>query len=356
MTSAVHIAVVGLGGWGPNLLRNAASVTGVRVCAICDRDPHRLEQVGELYPGIDRCADYGEVLAREDVDAVILATPAGLHFEQARAALQASKHALVEKPLALRLDEGRELVSLARQGGLVLMTGHTFLYNGAVLRLRDLVAEGQLGRVFFVNAERMSLGKVREDVNAMWNLSPHDFSILNFLLGGKPARVRATGGVFLPGARLHDIVSATLEYPCGAVAHVLASWLNPLKVRRMTIVGERKMLLYDDVESDAKLRLYDRGVESTPQDDPSGSYQRFRRVLRTGSETLLDYDRTEPLHEEIRHFADCIAAGRQPRTGTEESLAVLEVLEVCQASLERDGLPLDLTGTPAPECRSGGRA
>lgn len=342
----LNLAVVGLGGWGPNLLRNALAAPGARVACVCDVDEGRLAAVGAQAPQARRTRDYGTVLSDPAVDAVILATPAALHVEHATAAINAGKHVLVEKPLALSPAEGERVAAMAHGRGLTLMVGHTFLYNGAVVALRDLVARGHLGRVLFVRAERLSLGKVRDDVNAWWNLAPHDVSILLALFGALPVRVRATGGVFLPGSSLHDVVTATLEFPGGSLATVHCSWLNPEKVRRMTVVGDRRMAVYDDVLAKGRIRVYDKGIDSDPYDDPTGSYTRFRRHLRAGEESLPPYDEGEPLAAEIEHFVACIKAGTEPRTGAAEALGVLRVLAACQQSLDADGVPVVLEGTP----------
>jgi predicted dehydrogenase len=315
--NTVRTAVVGLGGWGPNLARNVESCPATELAVLCEQDPARLASVAARYPGAQKTTALEEVLADPTIEAVVLATPAGLHEEHAHAALDAGKHVLVEKPLALSVAGGRALADHAARAGRILMAGHTFLYNGAVLAAREQIVSGALGRVYCVMAERLSLGKVREDVNAMWNLAPHDFSILNHWFGGVPVRVRATGGRFLPGSTVEDVTMATLEYPGGALAYVHSSWLNPLKVRRMTVIGERRMLVYDDTSEDRPVVVHDQGVDSEAFDDPSGSFARFKRALRRGSEEVVAVDPAEPLGEEIAHFALCIRKGRVPAVAGE---------------------------------------
>ncbi|MCB2153729.1 Gfo/Idh/MocA family oxidoreductase [bacterium] len=338
----IGLGVVGLGGWGPNLLRNAANTQGAEVRIVCDANADRLAAVAQAQKSFDQTTELVDVLSRQDVDAVILATPAGLHFQHATAALEAGKHVLVEKPMALTAEEGRILVRRAKEVDRLLMVGHTFLYNDAVAEMKRLVDAGELGRVYSIMAERMSLGKIRDDVNAMWNLSPHDFSIVLHLLGEMPRRVWAKGGVFLPGSQLHDVVIATLEFPSGALVNVYSSWLNPIKIRRMTVVGDKKMLVYDDVSSDRMIVVYEKSVDSVPFDDPSGSFKKFQHHIRTGGEQVSDFEFREPLAQEIAHFADCIANGKTPRSDGEEGLRVLRVLEACQNSLESNGLPIEL--------------
>ncbi|MEQ8819925.1 MAG: Gfo/Idh/MocA family oxidoreductase [Sumerlaeia bacterium] len=339
---SVALAVVGLGGWGPNLVRNAAETKGARLAALCDTDDARLAAVGGRYPGVALKASLGEVLADSSIDAVILATPAGLHADQARQVLESGRHVLVEKPLALTTREGCQLAALAGRLGRVLLTGHTFLYNESVRACRRLIEGGELGKVWFANAERMSLGKVRDDVNALWNLSPHDVSILLHLFGEMPRRVWARGGRFLPGSTQEDVVVATLEFPSGALANITASWLNPLKVRRMTLVGERRMVVYDDTSADRPVVLYDMGVDSEAP-EPAGDFQAFRRTLRRGEERVIAVEPKEPLAEEIAHFVRCIAEGEAPVSGPREAIAVVYVLEACQQSLRTDGAPVNLS-------------
>lgn len=334
----IGVAIAGLGGWGPNLLRCAAADPDFAVRALCDPDEDRLASAAECHPEAARCRAFKALLARDDIDALVLATPAGLHAAQTRAALDSGRHVLVEKPLALSTAEARSLADLAAERGKVLMVGHTFQYNGAVERLAQLVDEGRLGRLNHASAERLSLGRVREDVDAWWNLAPHDVSILLRLFGGMPERVRALGGKFLPGARQHDVVNATLEFPGGRMATIHCSWLNPLKVRRMTLLGDRRMALYDDVEPEAKLRLYDRGVDSEPS---ATDYAAFRRIVRMGGEEVVDYPRHEPLAAEVAEFAAAIREGRPARTGPAEAIPVTRVLEACQESMENDGRPVE---------------
>jgi predicted dehydrogenase len=308
---------------------------------MCDVEESRLQAAAEHFPQADRTGDYARVLARHDVDAVILATPAGLHAQHVTQAIDAGKHVFVEKPMALSVAEGRRLVEHAKAAGRTLMVGHTFLYNDAVRTLKQLLESGDLGRVYCVLAERMSLGKIREDVNAMWNLAPHDFSILLHLFGAMPRRVWAKGGIFLPGSTLHDVVIATLEFPGGALANVLSSWLNPLKIRRMTVVGDKKMVFYDDASPDEKIQIYDKSVDSEPYYDPSGSFEKFRRQIRSGEKSVPSFEFREPLGVEIAHFVECLREGRVPLTDGEEGLRVLRILEACQKSLESDGAPIE---------------
>ena len=338
----IGLGVVGLGGWGPNLLRNAANAAGAQVRVVCDSSAERLAAVTQAQKDFDSTTELGELLARKDIDAVILATPAGLHFQHAIAALEAGKHVMVEKPMALTAEEGRILVRRAAELNRTLMVGHTFLYNDAVAELKRLIDAGELGRVYSIMAERLSLGRIRDDVNSMWNLSPHDFSIILHLLGEMPRRVWAKGGIFLPGSQLHDVVIATLEFPSGALANVYSSWLNPVKIRRMTVVGDKKMLVYDDVSEDRKIVVFEKSVDSVPYDDPTGSFAKFQHHVRTGGEQVRDFKFREPLALEIAHFVECIAEGKRPLTDGAEGLRVLRVLEACQNSLESNGLPIEI--------------
>ena len=338
-TARTTVALVGLGGWGPNLLRCAAQCASLDVRAVCDADAARAEVATRLAPGARFTTALEDVVSDDRIAALLLATPAGLHEEHARRALEAGKHVLVEKPIAMSTAGAESLAWLAASRGLRLMAGHTFLYSGAVRALQQLVDGGELGRLGHVSAERLSLGSVREDVNVWWNLAPHDVSILLALFGELPSRVRATGSTLLPGARHPDIVTAVLEFPGGRGATIHVSWLNPLKVRRLTLLGDKNMVLYDDV-AEQKLVLYDKGVDSAPVGTGEGGFAEFRRRIRRGGERPVEHDRREPLAVELQEFADCIREGREALTGPAEAVAVVRVLEACQRSLDNDGQPV----------------
>ncbi|HVU10482.1 MAG TPA: Gfo/Idh/MocA family oxidoreductase [Phototrophicaceae bacterium] len=337
MTEKINIAVVGSGYWGPNLIRNVASLSDAALHTVCDINPKALQTNAERYPGVKTTPNFAEVLADPEVQGVVLATPAHLHAAMGRQALAAGKHLMVEKPLTLHAEDAQALVDLAAANHLRLMVGHVFEYNPAVIALRNLVQQGELGRVLYLYSARLNLGIVRDDLNAMWNLAPHDFSIINYVLGKTPNRVAARGFRLL-GRKLEDVVFVTLEYPTGEVATVHVSWLDPGKVRQMTVVGESKMAIYDDV-SDQRLKIYDKGVmpDKLPND-----FGEFKMITRAGDITIPKIEGTEPLKAECAHFVECIRTGKTPTSDGMDGYRVVQMLEAAQQSMDNDGAPVDI--------------
>jgi predicted dehydrogenase len=339
MTDKINIAVVGSGYWGPNLIRNVSNLPDAVLHTVCDLNPKALATNTQRYPGVKTTPNFAEVLTDPEVDGVVLATPAHLHAKMGKQALEAGKHLLVEKPLALHAADAWELVELAQANNLRLMVGHVFKFNPAVIALRDLVLRGELGRVLYLYSARLNLGIVRDDLNAMWNLAPHDFSIINYVIGKAPVKVSARGFKLL-GRKLEDVAFVTLEYPAGEVAHIHVSWLDPGKVRRMTVVGESKMAVYDDV-SDERLRIYDRGV--MPDKLPDG-FGEFKLITRGGDITIPKLDTTEPLRAECAHFVHCIRTGETPISDGIDGYTVVQMLEAAQRSMDSDGVPVGIGG------------
>ena len=337
MTDKINIAVIGSGYWGPNLIRNVASLPDATLHTVCDLNPKALDQNAKRYPGVKTTPNYADVLADTDVQGVVLATPAHLHAEMGRQALEAGKHLMVEKPLSLHAADAWRLVELARDKNLRLMVGHVFEYNPAVIALRELVERGELGRVLYLYSARLNLGIVRDDLNAMWNLAPHDFSIINYVLGKTPVKVTARGFRLL-GRKLEDVAFVTLEYPGSEVAHVHVSWLDPGKVRRMTVVGENKMAVYDDV-SDERLKIYDKGVMPVNLPDDFGE---FKLITRGGDIQIPKLDTTEPLRAECAHFVDCIRSGKTPISDGMDGYRVVQMLEAAQESMDNEGKPVEI--------------
>ncbi len=335
MTDKINIAVVGSGYWGPNLIRNIAGLPDAVLHTVCDLNPKALQTNAQRYPGVKTTPNYDDVLNDSEVQGIVLATPAHVHAEMGKQALEAGKHLMVEKPLTLHAADAKALVDLAAANNLRLMVGHVFEYNPAVKALKALVDNGELGRVLYLYSARLNLGIVRDDLNAMWNLAPHDFSIINFVLGKTPNRVTARGFRLL-GRKLEDVAFVTLEYPGGEVANVHVSWLDPGKVRRMTVVGESKMAIYDDV-SDERLRIYDRGVmpDKLPND-----FGEFKLITRGGDITIPKLETTEPLRAECAHFIECIRTGATPISDGVDGYTVVQMLEAAQESMENDGKPV----------------
>jgi predicted dehydrogenase len=335
----VNIALVGLGYWGPNLARNLAVVKGGRLGVVCDARPEQLTRYGAQYPGARTTTDFESVLADDSVDAVVLATPAPTHHPLARAALLAGKHVLVEKPLATRAVDCEDLISVAEAGDRTLMVGHVFIYNEAVRKVREYIDSGELGEIRYLYSQRLNLGQVRRDANALWNFAPHDLSIMGYWLRAEPVDVVARGFAYLqPG--IEDVVFMTLDYPGGIGANVHVSWLDPLKVRRMTVVGSEKMVVYDDVSTDARVMLYDKGFTRQGPDGAElglarfDTYAEFQLLIRAGDVLIPRVDFTEPLRVECQHFVDCIVNGTTPETDGHEGLRVVRALEAAQRSLD----------------------
>ncbi len=343
----VNVALVGLGYWGPNLARNLAALQGAQLHTLCDLRAERLARFAREYPRAHATSDYEQVLTSRDVDAVVIATPVHTHFEMARMALLAGKHVFVEKPLAQTAAQCRELIAAAEAAHLTLMAGHVFIYNSAVRRVKEYIDSGELGQVYYVYSQRLNLGIIRQDVNALWNFAPHDLSILCYWLNSIPERVMARGYSYIqPG--IEDVVFMALDFPGGVGANVHISWLDPHKVRCMTVVGSEKMVVYDDTNPDARIMVYDKGVAKVPaaansSNGPSlgryESFAEFQLLLRAGDILIPKIDFVEPLKLECQHFVDCIQNGQRPMTDGYDGLRVVESLEAAQRSLARGGVP-----------------
>ena len=333
----VTLGQVGLGYWGPNLLRNFNGLAQARVKVCCDRDEAALRRVGSQYPSMAITTDYDELLGDPEIEAVVVTAPTPAHYELAKAALLTGRHVFVEKPIALAVSEAEELVALAETRGLVLMVGHLLMYHPAVARLKQMVDGGELGEVYYLYASRLNLGQVRRSENAMWSLAPHDISVALHLLGEAPEAVAAQGLTYLqPG--IPDTVFLTLRFASGRAAHIHVSWLDPHKVRRITVVGSQKMAVFDDVDSTEKLRIYDKGVQRPTYDSYGDSLN-----LRFGDISIPRVDMREPLRLECQHFIDCIVNGQTPLSDGRNGVQVLRVLDAGQQSLERGGEPVRLS-------------
>ncbi len=330
-----NIAVVGLGYWGPNLARNVASLPVARLHTLCDQQSNRLAQVARQYPGIKTQTDYSAVLADPEVNAVIIATPVHTHYDLTLSALKAGKHVMVEKPLAQTSAQCLELIAMAEKHHLILMAGHIFIYNAAVRKVKEYIRSGELGEVYYIYSQRLNLGIIRQDVNALWNFAPHDISILCYWLDAAPERVMARGYSYIqPG--IEDVIFMNLDFPGGIGSNVHISWLDPNKIRCMTVVGSKKMVVYDDVSADAKIRIYDKGVTKKPNNTSPGRYEsfgEFQLMLRAGDVLIPSFNFPEPLKIECQHFVECIQSGKQPITDGYDGLRVVRVLEAAQEAI-----------------------
>ena len=337
-----RIAIIGLGYWGPNLVRTFDGLPDAEVTMVCDRDPTRLMQVGARFPHVRATDDAEEVFASGDVDAVVIATPTATHHWLARRALESGLHVFVEKPLASSAAQCEDLIALSEARGLTLMCGHIFLYTAAVAKLREYVQTGELGDVCCITAARRNLGPVRSDVNAMWDLAPHDISIILHLLGETPVSVNCQGLAHLR-PDVHDVCVLTMHFPSGLMAVVHSSWLDPNKVRQMTLVGTRKMAVYDDIEPLEKIRVYDKGIDAPPHHVDFGEFPFTYRYGDTFSPYLVE---EEPMKAEARHFVECAARGVHPRTDGRGALDVVRVLEAADRSLAAGGARVSMVPEP----------
>ncbi len=345
MGEGIGIAVVGAGDWGSNLIRNFASLRDCRLLALCDPDPERLKGAASQAPGARVTSRVEEIAAAADIQAAVVAAPAVHHYELARQLLEAGKDVMVEKPLALRVDHADELVRIARQRQRLLMVGHLLLFHPGVQHLKKLVQEGELGDLLYVYSQRVNLGKVRRDENAMWSFAPHDVAVILHLLEQDPLDVAARGSAFVqPG--VEDVVFLHLRFPNGRMAHVHVSWLDPHKLRRFTVVGTRKMAVFDDMEASEKIKVYDKGVERGAQAGQVVSYGDALTV-RSGDIWIPRISLQEPLRLECQHFVDCVRERRTPVADGVHGQAVVRVLAAAAASLEAGGVPMPIQAQAA---------
>jgi predicted dehydrogenase len=340
----IRVGVIGCGYWGPNLVRNFVEIPASALVAVADLDQKRLEHIQTCYPQVRATKDYHD-LFRMGLDAVVVATPPATHFRLARDALTRGLHVLVEKPLTISSSDAQQLVDLAEERGCILMVGHTFIYNPAVRALKEIISSGGIGDIHYVDAVRVGLGLFQQDVNVLWDLAPHDVSILRYILGSDPTSVSARGtACVLDG--IEDVAYINLLFPDNVLAHIHVSWLDPCKVRRITLVGSRKMVVYDDVESLEKLKIYDKGVERPPYTNTFGDFQ---FAYRYGDITIPNLRFTEPLRLECNHFLESILTRESPETDGYDGLKVLTIIEAAQKSLANSGSEEQITYDLQPD-------
>jgi predicted dehydrogenase len=333
----LRVGIIGLGYWGPNLARNVAGCATTQVAALCDRDEARLDALSSQHPLAVLATEPEQLFSDPDIDAVAIATPVWTHFELARAALEAGKHVLVEKPFASSSDEAAELLALAEARGLVLMVDHVFLYSPPVRMLGSLVTSGELGDLLFIDSVRINLGLLQHDVNVMWDLAPHDLSIIDHLVGRSPLGVVASG-ISHAADGLASVAYLHLDYG-SVLASVHVNWLSPVKIRHLLVGGSRRSVLYNDLDASEPVKVYDRGVDVT--DDPDGR----RRALisyRSGDVVSPNVDKSEPLQNMIKHFAGCIADGSSPVSDATQGLRVVQILEAADRSLAKGGTYVEI--------------
>ncbi len=330
--SPLRIGVIGFGQWGPNHVRNFSLHDGCEVVRVCDASDARLKAAQKFLRGVATTSNPAEITQAADIDAVVVATPTNTHFALVKAALEAGKDVLCEKPLAQTAAQCLELADLAARQGRILMVGHVFLYNPGVLHLKTDLDRGELGRIYYMDAIRTNLGPVRKDVGAIYDLASHDISIFNFLLNSQPVEVSATGNSVLQ-AGIEDVGFLTLYYPGNIVCHAHVSWLNPRKVRQLTVVGDHKMAVWDDMNNLEPIRYYDKGVTA----DHYSSFGEFQLILRDGQITIPKVKMSEPLQKQDAEFIDCIRTRRAPAADARCGLAVVRVMEAAMESLKNHG-------------------
>jgi predicted dehydrogenase len=332
----IRIGVIGYGYWGPHLVRNFHSLDGCDVTVVCDKNAEALRRAKQAYPSVQVTSDIREVLSATNVDAMAVVTPVWTHFELTKAALENGKHVFVEKPFTSTVQQAERLIDLAEKKRLQIMVDHTFLFTGAVRKIRQLIEEGALGRLYYYDSTRVNLGLFQHDVNVIWDLAPHDLSIMDHVINGKPETVIATGESHVNGHE--DLAYITIYFRDKIIAHINVNWLSPVKVRTTLIGGEKKMLVWNDLDADEKLKVYDKGVETT---NGNGVYE-LLVSYRSGDMWAPRIDQTEALRTETKYFIECISRNERPFNDAIAGLRVVRMLEAADRSLKGRGKPISL--------------
>jgi len=335
----VRIALIGFGYWGPNYARVLNDLPGATLSVVCDRSRERLTLVGDRYRAIQTCSDVEEVLARDDIDAVVIATPASTHAALVRVALEHAKHVLVEKPMALDVASCQSLCELASDAGLLLMVGYTFLYNAGVRKMKEYMGPEPFGQMYYLHATRTNLGPIRQDVNAVWDLAPHDIAIFNYLLDAQPRWTSAVGTRALRTDR-DDIAFATLGYDDGVVGNIHVSWADPNKVREVVVVGSRRRIVFDDLNDVERVRVFERGV--SVGDAIADSYGEFKLLVRDGDIVSPKVEPSEPLKNQCADFVDAVRSGKTPVANCRFGLGVIRTLAAIDASMRSNGAAIEV--------------
>lgn len=333
----INIGLLGCGVWGRNYIRNFEHLDNINVNYCCDFEDKNLNQARRLMPDMMVTKEPDDVLNDTEINAVIVATPANKHYEHVKSALEQNKHVLVEKPMALNSKEAKELIDIAKNNNKVLMVGHIMEYNSAVIKMKNLISNEQFGEIHYLYLTRTNFGRIRSDVNVLWDLAPHDISIVNFLLDKNPKYVSARGASYIQ-QDVEDVVFIYLKYDDNVVVSIHLSWLDPCKIRKVTVIGDQKMAVFDDLESTDKIRVYDKGISYDPKDektyDDFGTYQ---FSYRYGDIMIPQFEMTEPLRSQCSHFIECINSGTTPKTDGDNGLRVVRILEAAEESLRNDG-------------------
>ena len=341
--SIMKVGVIGCGYWGPNLIRNFAETETARLAWVCDVDGNRLETVSRRFPVANTTSDYRQVIADRSLDAIVIATPVATHYEFTKQALEAGKHVLVEKPFTTCSRQAEELTRLAERRGLILMVDHTFVYTGAVRKIKEIVESGELGDLLYFDSVRINLGLFQSDINVVWDLAPHDLSIMDYIVGRCPVALTATGSCHIEEG-IENIAYVQLRFADSMLAHFHFNWLSPVKIRRTLIAGSRKMIVYDDIEPTEKVRVYDKGVTASRERDSTDKEAKYQTLVsyRTGDVWVPKLDSTEALRHVATEFLDAIREKRQPLTDGASGLRVVRLLEAAQKSIDRGGQLIEL--------------
>ncbi len=338
---AIHIGVIGCGQWGPNHIRNFSHLPNSRVLMCSDLSEKRLLAMKQVFRGIYATKDYREILKHPKIDAVVISTPTASHYRLVKESLIAGKDVLCEKPLCLREREARELIQIAKRRKRVLMVGHVFLYNGGIQKLRELIQTGQCGKLYYLHSERTNLGPFRHDVNAVWDLAAHDISIFNHLLNALPREVSARGGIYLQTQKhLEDVAFITLIYPSDVLVNIHVSWLDPRKVRQITVVGDKKMVIWDDLDNIGPVKIYNKQVVPKYYYETFGE---FNLLAKEGAILIPKVDLAEPLKAQALHFLTCVEKRKTPLSDGPSALKVVKVLSAIQRSLAKRGAPASIS-------------
>ena len=332
----IRTGVIGYGYWGPNIVRNLRSLEGCQLAAVCDQSPVALQRVRQAYPDLAVTRKPYDLLTSPEIDAVAVATPVSTHFDLAKVALENGKHVFIEKPFTSTTQQAEELIELAERKNLKIMVDHTFLFTGAVRKIRQLIEEGVLGDLYYYDSTRVNLGLFQHDVSVVWDLAPHDLAIMDFLIQQKPEAVIATGEAHLNG--VVDIAFLTIYFPGKTIAHLNVNWLSPVKVRTTLIGGEKKMLVWNDLEADEKIKVYDKGVQMK---DGQGLYE-LLVSYRSGDMWAPRVDQAEALKVELAYFIDCVTKGQIPLNDGPSGLRVVKLLEAADRSLKERGRAVQL--------------
>ena len=329
----IKVGVIGCGYWGPNLIRNFSSLPGCKVKSICDIDCERLSRMKVLYPGVESSTDADHVINDPEIDTIAIATPVYLHFEMGKKSLMMGKHTFIEKPMASSAAQCQALIELAAKQKLILMVGHTFIYTSAVRKIRDIIDSGELGEIFYISSRRLNLGLFQKDINAAWDLAPHDISIILYITQQPPISVNCQGKAHVVEG-IEDVITLSMDFPNGIFATFHGSWLDPHKVREIKVVGSKKMLVYDDTEPLEKIKIYDKRVDVPPHYD---TFAEFQYSYHYGDMYAPYVNQVEPLKVQLGHFLDCIRTGAKPDSSGWEGLKVVQILEAASESLKNDG-------------------